>query len=181
MPPRRHAYLICPECGEQIESLNYACHTTGREWGRAYIGNDGISDHNCTDSETSETDDYEYECPECGNIISYQYIEANIQERIREDPPQEQQIKAIEPIDAGSDVINDPEHHENRGWYSRATTIAESAYEATPAIECPKCGNEFMTGITTETIETETVECTNPDCTHEFTVQEAIEKYNIIK
>lgn len=180
MPPTRHPYIECPHCGEHLEKVYYDCDTYGKEWGTAYIGDEALSDHEASDGETTDTDNYKYKCPECNGAIREEYITNHI--TVGEEAPQEQEIKGIEPIDAGSNDINDPEHQEIPAWTSPTspTAISKKAYEKAPAIECPKCGNEFMTGNPDDITE-EIYQCTNPSCNHEFTIDEAMNKHNIIK
>lgn len=64
--------FYCPECGIHLaeEGLQYSCYTNGREWGRAYFVGYNYLETECNDSETSDSDDYSYECSSCGREIS---------------------------------------------------------------------------------------------------------------
>jgi len=63
----------CPHCEAWIENVKYFCYTSGKEWGSAFINEDGeFDDHNSDDSETTDSNDYEYTCPECGASLGQQ-------------------------------------------------------------------------------------------------------------
>ena len=70
MPETQQRIFKCPHCEEEITEVKYECHSSGSEWGRAAINGDGnFQDHETDDSETSDTYDYEYLCPECDHNI----------------------------------------------------------------------------------------------------------------
>lgn len=51
----------CRFCEEEIDHLNYSVST--REYGTASIGNDGVDNWDCDDTENDG--DYNYYCPHC--------------------------------------------------------------------------------------------------------------------
>lgn len=74
MPPVR---ITCPECDEELSSLRYRCETTGWEDGEMELNGRDTSycDHHAEDSGTNDTNDYAYECPECGHEFSVREID----------------------------------------------------------------------------------------------------------
>lgn len=55
----------CDECLLEDGHIRYCASTRGSEWGSFYIGSNGHTETDCHDSDTGETDDYEYNCEEC--------------------------------------------------------------------------------------------------------------------
>ena len=58
---------LCPSCGAVIHNLDYSCYQ--REYGTftPYSNDDNDGDHEYSDS--GDSDDYTYTCPECNNDI----------------------------------------------------------------------------------------------------------------
>lgn len=71
----------CPHCHEEIDHAFYNASTSGWESGSAYINEDGqFDDHETNDSESNDTFDYEYRCPECDHSLSEDELEEVIEE-----------------------------------------------------------------------------------------------------
>lgn len=104
----------CKYCNEEIDYLNYKAYTEGREYGDAHLENPEpgqepgdevtISDWEYCDSETTETSDYIYSCPECNHDINLdELIPVTNEERekekakIKEEEPEETTHKIIKP------------------------------------------------------------------------------------
>lgn len=70
MPQAQTNTRRCPECGAEIDHLDYCCNVNqwGQEYGTADFDGDA-TDTTDTDISDSETNDYEYQCPTCGEDI----------------------------------------------------------------------------------------------------------------
>lgn len=60
----------CPYCEEIIDKVNYSCDTSGQEYGDACIDDEGeFTDHRHNDSNSNDSDNYIYQCPECDHEL----------------------------------------------------------------------------------------------------------------
>ena len=59
---------ICPECNVEIDCLNYECSTSGWESGSIGIQGNGI-DWNYENGENEDSDNFEFKCPECDEVL----------------------------------------------------------------------------------------------------------------
>ena len=60
-----YAYTACPDCGEKLDSIDYSCYQ--RTYGRADMTYGEPDNHETNDY--GDADDYEYNCPHCGDQI----------------------------------------------------------------------------------------------------------------
>ena len=71
MPSQRRT-ITCPHCEVEIETLNFTCDTSGWESGTVHLRGQSLAycDTDTEDSEQTGSNDYEYRCPECDQILS---------------------------------------------------------------------------------------------------------------
>lgn len=99
----------CKYCNEEIEHLCYKAYTEGREYGDAILEDPdpdqeeaSICDWEYNDSETTETSDYIYSCPECNHNINLDELipvtnEEREKAKIKEEEPEETKHNIIKP------------------------------------------------------------------------------------
>ena len=91
----RPTSIECPHCEQDIEHLAYRCNTSGYESGTTSLNMD---DDSCEDSETTDSDEYEYFCPECDGEISRNLVERLMEEGTTEETEQTRNNNIIDQI-----------------------------------------------------------------------------------
>jgi hypothetical protein len=60
----------CPHCNDVIDHVDYKVRVAGRQFGVAYISEDGYTDFESSDDELyTDEDTYQFYCPECEEEI----------------------------------------------------------------------------------------------------------------
>lgn len=75
--------ITCTNCNTTISQVNYSCNATNRDYGYIILNNTSeysIGEENVNNSETIDTEDYTYECPECDQELNYSWINNQIRE-----------------------------------------------------------------------------------------------------
>lgn len=67
----------CPGCEKYTSQLDYSASTYGSEWGTITLTENGEIDHNYSDHDNNETNNYEYQCPNCEERYSITKIKEN--------------------------------------------------------------------------------------------------------
>ena len=140
--------FICPHCGEAIDHFNYTLDTVGTEWGRANFNQRtryaSSMDLDCSDSETGDTDNLRFECPECDESINDSLIDDFLEthystEENNSRPTQTAQIQTA-PISDSPRIITKQEDSIN--FYGSELKTCETCsyqYLADQDDECPRC------------------------------------------
>lgn len=161
----------CKYCNEEIEHLCYKAYTTGREYGDAILEDPdpdqeeaSICDWEYNDSETTETSDYVYSCPECDHDINLDELipitnEEREKAKIKEEEPEETKHNIIKPK---NEILLEerPRDGSLNGIICKKCkhifVYEPKAYYDTQSdefFECPKCGTttskkEYLETIT---------------------------------
>jgi ssDNA-binding Zn-finger/Zn-ribbon topoisomerase 1 len=126
----------CPECGDEIDHLNYAAEYS--EYGNEYGICDPNGDNNESDERNSndgETNNYEYACPNCEAGVSLDDILDHRPDEDSEDDESDEDVADPE-SEPDADCINDsaavirPGTHGISGELQRKTVRS---------MECPQC------------------------------------------
>lgn len=137
--------LKCPHCEEEITRLAYNCYTNGREWGTAeiYLNGDDIETgcHDCDETETTDWQEYFYECPECNEELDISEIEIveDDEEETTETNEDGQEVKEEKP--KITEIICNRTPQYSKSMFDFCPKCG-TAYEKEETIqECIKCGN----------------------------------------
>lgn len=148
----------CPECNEEIESLNYRVSTVGTESGscsiKTYRNNTEATDYESDDHSDEWDGDFEYFCPECNEEINLSDIQSKEEEKEEESGRLEENEnskninkKTIEGENQeGTDImLKTANICPKCKYYFPRSEKEEYNYKKKEEniIECPECGIEF--------------------------------------
>ncbi len=159
----------CPNCENEVTSLDYTVNTTGSEYGRAILSNKKqedidaiVEDHDYSDNGDTEWDGSpNYRCPECDSDLDPTDLIWE-EENEETNPTQNQRTPEIEEKPRGK-IENEWNKHFDKGNQKKDNMLEEGNF-------CPKCKyffpKEYTTNRTYDTTETEEATC--PNCNHTF-------------
>jgi predicted RNA-binding Zn-ribbon protein involved in translation (DUF1610 family) len=145
MPPQ----FICPSCEELLDSFSYTLDTVGYESGSASIPRTGITqvqsinflDLDCDYSETTDSENLQISCPECGEIITDE-LSTFLNDNYEPNPTTTKKIES-KPISDSARIIRKTEYPISVPGQNRdITTCTNCAYNyiANNNDDCPHCG-----------------------------------------
>jgi len=149
--PEETKKFKCPHCHALIDGVKYECYTSGKEWGRAYINKEGFfENYDCDDSETNDTSDYEYECPECGHSIYESDFENQTleederEEKVNEDnkPIEYDEDEELEELLSAGDNEDLPD--KNEYFHCPKCSYPNFINRGEKTCDCVNCGKEII-------------------------------------
>lgn len=122
----------CPHCRAEIDGLNYSCEYTeyGTEYGSCDLDG-GDCDRDSGDLGDYNTDDYHYECPECGHEVEPGDIDRDDDDDDEEEEEEEED----------SNMLIGEKDSKKMAYSAEEVDKYEREF-----IKCPDCGNIIPKG-----------------------------------
>lgn len=139
--------FICPNCEAAIDEFCYTLDTTGYEWGRARFNHRTQHAHamdlDCSESETNDSNNLRFECPECNESIEENLIEAFLQQNYTPNNENSSTTRLeTNPISDAPRIIRKEENIVSLGYQKILNTCENCSYQflaENENDECPRC------------------------------------------
>lgn len=141
------ATITCPNCGEEIDYLNYNASTYSSGWESGTAGLDG----ECMeygDSETNDTsyEDTEFECPECNESIdtlTAEEMEALKKDTKKKAPPPLTEVQDLDENPTGPMVEINSRWDKVRMYTCPDCKYTRELDSEEKAVICDKCSADY--------------------------------------